>query len=413
MNRRTLVGCLFIAIAVFSSGAIAADDSVALTPVSSGAMEKLRYYMPQRLDLSPTKPDSITKAPKDLSNPLYGTLTFGPKESPTKYALIIDEPQGKDPVFYFDANANGDLTDDPAVKYDGSSGMVHEATITLQPKNLPATTLVFYRFDKNEGPRADFVHNVFYYRDYARIGQITLNGKSYTAALVDEAATGDYRGGQSQNGPGVSLLIDINGDGQYANRGERFDPSKPFKIDGIAYELKDLTAAGDFSIARSTAKDVEEIKAPPNLKIGEPALAFEMPTTDGKTVKFPGDYKGKIVMLDFWATWCGPCMGEVPNLAANYQKFHARGFDVLGISLDKPDSLAKVNEVTRASNMPWPQVYDGKFWESKIAQQYGIESIPAAILVDGDTGKIIATKESLRGEELQGTLDKALKGKVN
>jgi peroxiredoxin len=144
------------------------------------------------------------------------------------------------------------------------------------------------------------------------------------------------------------------------------------------------------------------------LEVGHTAPAFTAQTIDGKTVRFPDDYKGHIVMLDFWATWCGPCMGEVPGLAAAYEKYHPRGFDVLGISLDNPHSTDKINSVLKGNKMLWPEVYDGNGWKAAVAQQYGIQSIPSPILVDGDTGKILATESGLRGDALDPTLEKAL-----
>jgi thiol-disulfide isomerase/thioredoxin len=116
-------------------------------------------------------------------------------------------------------------------------------------------------------------------------------------------------------------------------------------------------------------------------------------------------------MLDLWATWCGPCMGEVPGLAKAYQEFHPKGIEILGISLDQPNAADKVKQVTGENNMTWPQVYDGKFWQAEIAQLYGINSIPAAFLVDGDTGTILATGNSLRGGALEETWKAALEKK--
>jgi thiol-disulfide isomerase/thioredoxin len=113
-------------------------------------------------------------------------------------------------------------------------------------------------------------------------------------------------------------------------------------------------------------------------------------------------------MLDFWATWCPPCREEIPGLVAVYNKYHDQGFEVLGISLDKKDDAEKLATFTKDHNMPWPQIFDGKFWTAQVAVQYDVRSIPAAFLVDGDTGLIVAAGNQLRGEELDGTLAKAL-----
>jgi thiol-disulfide isomerase/thioredoxin len=122
----------------------------------------------------------------------------------------------------------------------------------------------------------------------------------------------------------------------------------------------------------------------------------------GKPLSIASD-KGKVVLIDFWATWCGPCRAELPNVIATYNKYHDKGFEIIGISLDQDQ--AKLTNFTKSMNMTWPQIFDGQGWGNKLAVKYGIESIPATFLLDGE-GKIIG--RDLRGEELQAAVAKAL-----
>jgi peroxiredoxin len=416
--RTHLIACLIAA------GAASAQ-TVTLKPMATGAMKQMGGYRPQRVTLSAEKPASITKLPEGLTAPLYGILPIGPGEKAT-FHIVVNEPEGKNATLYVDANGNGDLTDDPDAEWtpktsknkEGVELTQYNGGASVQLSSGAATFsahLGMYRFDKNDASRPQLKDVLLYYADYAYEGEASIGGKSYTAMLTDDTASGDFRGKEikpddEKESSGVRLFLDLNGSGKFDSQGESFDIRKPFNIGGTTYEVADMPASGGtFKIVKSS-KTVAAIPLPPNHSKGQKITAFTATTTDGKEVKFPESYKGKIVMIDFWATWCGPCMAEVPNLVSVYDEFHGKGFEVLGISLDKEDSLDKVKTVTGEHKMTWPQVYDGKFWKARIAELYAIHSIPAAYLVDGDTGEILVDT-GLRGETLKDAIKKALEKK--
>ena len=129
---------------------------------------------------------------------------------------------------------------------------------------------------------------------------------------------------------------------------------------------------------------------------------FEEKDIAGKPLSI-AKYKGKVVLIDFWATWCGPCIGELPNVLKTYKKYHAKGFEIIGISLDKEEQT--LTSFIKKRDMPWQQFFDGKGWGNKLAVKYGVNSIPMTYLLDGE-GKIVAT--NLRGEELDAMVAKTL-----
>lgn len=131
------------------------------------------------------------------------------------------------------------------------------------------------------------------------------------------------------------------------------------------------------------------------LQPGKMAPDFKLPTPDGDTIAL-SDYRGKYVLVDFWASWCGPCREENPNIVRMYNRFKGKNFEILGVSLDK--ERAGWVKAIADDQLTWKQVSDLKFWDSIVTGLYAIQSIPATLLVDPD-GKIIA--RNLRGPELE------------
>ena len=129
---------------------------------------------------------------------------------------------------------------------------------------------------------------------------------------------------------------------------------------------------------------------------------FNEKDIEGKSLSV-ANYKGKVVLVDFWATWCGPCVGELPNVIKTYEKHHKDGFEIIGISLDQSES--KLKNFIKEKNVTWQQYFDGKGWGNKLGAKYGVNSIPATYLLDGE-GKIIA--KDIRGEELEEAVAKAV-----
>jgi len=155
-------------------------------------------------------------------------------------------------------------------------------------------------------------------------------------------------------------------------------------------------------ILESVKKQEESKKIQRALVKGAPFPDFDEKDVAGKHLSV-GDYKGKIVLVDFWATWCPPCVRELPNVVETYEKHHEKGFEIIGISLDQDET--KLKNFTKDRKMNWQQYFDGKGWGNRLAAKYGVQSIPATFLIDRE-GKII--DKDLRGETLEQAVAAAL-----
>lgn len=155
----------------------------------------------------------------------------------------------------------------------------------------------------------------------------------------------------------------------------------------------------DPDAAASMQAQMEQMKS---LTEGGSAPDFSQDTPEGETISLK-DFRGKVVLLDFWASWCGPCRRENPNVVKMYEKYKDKGFEILGISLDR--TRDKWLQAIEADGLTWPHVSDLKGWKNEVAQLYGVRSIPHTILIDAE-GQVIANK--LRGPALEAKLAEIL-----
>lgn len=152
--------------------------------------------------------------------------------------------------------------------------------------------------------------------------------------------------------------------------------------------------------AQNLTKQMEKARAK---MIGAIAPDIGLPTPEGDTVRL-SDLRGKVVLVDFWASWCGPCRRENPNVVALYNKYKDKGFEILGVSLDR-NKQSWINAIQK-DGLTWPHISDLKHWKSAAAQTYGVGSIPFTLLLDKE-GRIVAKK--LRGPQLEAKVAQLLK----
>lgn len=414
------LGCVALAVCVGVARADEGGQKLFMADLDMQPTAGIHAMVPQTIKLSPEKPAGVGKEPEYRNKPMYGVLKLGNAKN-NQILVVLDTAKAAGiPHLFVDSNGNGDLTDDPTpeLKPATTETGANKPGAGDSETRYTAIVPVVARYDVagRGGTVASALQftvwgsDVSYNREYGRTGQITLGKHTYRCALVDQTLSGvfnEFKHGEDEPAR-VTLLIDKNEDGQFDPRRETFDAAKPFRIGGGTYHVVSIDVRGTHLVVETTK---DKVITPEDLKPGGPSIPFDAETTENKLINFPDDYKRKVVLLNFWATWNSPSLQELANVLQVYKRFHARGFEVLSVSLDRKNLGGRLAQYRERAGMKWPLIYDGGYVKAEIATLYGINALPMAFLVDGDSGKILAMGDILRGSTLMQAVEALLANK--
>lgn len=268
------------------------------------------------------------------------------------------------------------------VKLDTAENTVAEVSGT--PANEAMTKLGQLEFDMNK--KAESIFGVLQSADAT--DEAKANAEKQLNSLQDKmvAAYTEFIQQNINNVAGVHYLT------QFAS----------ILDDAKVMEFITAVPAGLMTERLSSLKEVYDVKA--ETAVGKAFKDIKAATPEGGELSVSEvAAQAKVLMIDFWASWCGPCRQEMPNVKAAYDKFHAQGFDIIGVSLDQDAEAWK--KAIADLGMAWPQISDLKGWECEGAALYGVRAIPATVLIKD--GKIVA--RDVRGEELAAKIEELLK----
>ena len=429
MTKVARVVAAVLACLTLSAWAFPAEVTVAPGP---------RWYRPLPTPLSDKPVEKLNAEPKYVGTPLYGAIHLGDGKDST-YAVVVDlapdwsafseafkAAGGKVDMstvpahIYVDGNNDEDLTNDGngvmgfcyqdrAAPNAFIIGVDAKCQVTYADKHTLEYPVGFWMFPQrpkakqSEGAEQDYAKTLFYRRDCSFETKLTIKGTEVSAAFYDEDADGliAAKGGDL-------LAIDLNQDGQLdpnMKGPEIYGLTAPFNFKGESYRLKSWGPRGNGAVVTVSR---QKVPPPVYVTVAQPPPDFSHETLDGGKFTL-SEQKGKVVVIDFWATWCGPCREEVPNVVKMWNELKDKGLAIVGISLDNDDNTGKavdrVRKFVEGNGMSWTHIVEGKYWDSAIGKLYLVDSIPHTVLV-GKDGRIIAV--DLRGEELAKKVKEAL-----
>jgi thiol-disulfide isomerase/thioredoxin len=408
----------------------AADDELG-SPVTVGLtlnptavdMERLRAsrmgYMPMPVSLVPARPAGVVKEPKYAGTPRYGLVRVG--NGPKSDTLVVVDVTQDGSRLYVDGNQNGDLTDDGNGEWDVTRDIngtnvefatrpVHASwgTLTEETEGGEYRLFIFRRPEMSGFSFAKIT---------AREGKATFgatstaDGREYDVMLVEHTNDGLFtvpaKGDLTRRM--VELCVDLDGDGTFQGlltqegekefrSPERFNLADPFRIDGRWYVARPSISGASLTITPvpPPGSDVAALQKPvevrPMLEPGVIAPPFTVETPEGEPLGL-ADFKGKVVILDFWATWCGPCLSSMPKLEKLYQRVKDQNVEVLSLNVyDDKDAFRTWITENRGTKYNFTFAFDPAekgSAESVAGQKYNVPGLPTLYLIDGE-GRVAA-----------------------
>lgn len=353
--------------------------------------------------LHTNRPPQVKTPPSDQAL-FYGEIPM--KGNPVLFAIEPSNKAGIPSRFFLDQNSDGDFKNDYSQEFKGEGIFGSAISFNLEIKmpdgnNFPVQVWLWTTLDKMQKKKREGFN---YYLKGLKEGKLNFCFQNECKQL--KIAAGDPS--NKENFTFDHVFIDWNSNDNF-EPSERLEIDSPIKAHNKIIRLVKISPFADrISIevekVKSTENDVRDVIS----ELAKEPIEGNFPPTlgkdiTGKEVRFE-DFRGKVLLIDFWATWCEPCMEEMPNVRQIYQNYKRSDFDIIGVSLDNDDP-AKLLEFLSREKILWRQVCDQKGWDSEILKRWRINGVPETFLIGRD-GRI---KEiGLVGEELVKAIEREL-----